>query len=197
MEWIDEQHYLDLAACSPDNVVQRTGCQYDSSLKKYTLAVWGHQYCVDLNARKILPVTDAPRPYQEFLYLFIVFYLIQARNIYPTRQWVSEKDIPGGAAFFRGPHTIPTHLITQKAANDPDRFKQTALSLGGQPLDMADAAFYFEITPQIPVAVLFWQGDEDFPAEARLLFDKNINAHLPLDIIFALAVEVCHAFTRE
>jgi len=36
------------------------------------------------------------------------------------------------------------------------------------------------------------QGDEDFPSEARLLFDRTIQQHLPLDIIYALAVEVCH-----
>ncbi len=58
---------------------------------------------------------------------------------------------------------------------------------------MADAAFLFNITPTIPVAVLYWQGDEDFPSEARLLFDRTIEQHLPLDIIYALSVEVCHA----
>ncbi len=59
---------------------------------------------------------------------------------------------------------------------------------------MADAAFSFQITPNIPVAVLLWLGDEEFGSQANLLFDKTISQHLPLDIIYALAVEVCHSF---
>jgi hypothetical protein len=59
---------------------------------------------------------------------------------------------------------------------------------------MADAAFSFSITPRIPVAVLLWVGDDEFESEAKLLFDKTIVQHLPLDIIYALAVEICHAF---
>lgn len=61
---------------------------------------------------------------------------------------------------------------------------------------MADAAYVFKITPNIPVAVLLWLGDEDFGAEAKLLFDRTIGMHLPLDIIFALAVEVCREISK-
>jgi hypothetical protein len=34
-------------------------------------------------------------------------------------------------------------------------------------------------------------GDDEFPSESKLLFDKSITAHLALDIIYALAQEVC------
>jgi hypothetical protein len=56
---------------------------------------------------------------------------------------------------------------------------------------MADAAFCFSITPDLPVAVLYWVGDEDFPAEAKILYDRSISELLTLDILFALAVGVC------
>jgi hypothetical protein len=57
---------------------------------------------------------------------------------------------------------------------------------------MADAAFAFSITPRIPVAVLLWEGDTEFPAEAKLLFDRTIAEQLPPDVIFSLAVEICN-----
>jgi hypothetical protein len=56
---------------------------------------------------------------------------------------------------------------------------------------MADAAYRFDITANIPVAVLLWAGDDEFPSEAKMMFDRTISRHLPLDIIFSLAVEVC------
>ena len=61
----------------------------------------------------------------------------------------------------------------------------------GVPPDMADAAYIFKITPRIPVAVLYWEGDDEFPPESKILYDKSITEHLASDIIFALAVAIC------
>ena len=197
LELIDKSHFADLEACDPKDVVLRTGCEYDPIVRHYFVDVWGHRYCVDLNQCRVKPEKSGPPTYQNFLCLFIVFYLINAQRIAPLGQWVSQKDITGGAAFFRGPHTIPADVITDRVKNDIVLFESICHQLGGQPIDFADAAFSFWITPLIPVAVLYWQGDEDFPCEAKLLFDKTIEDHLPLDILFALAVEVCHGFCRD
>ncbi len=67
---------------------------------------------------------------------------------------------------------------------------------GGTKLDLADAAFSFFITPKVPVAVLFWQGDPEFPTEAKLLYDTTIVRHLASDIIYALAVGMCEQLGR-
>jgi hypothetical protein len=56
---------------------------------------------------------------------------------------------------------------------------------------MADAAYGFSITEHLPAAVLYWKGDDDFPPEAKIIFDKTIATDLPLDIVFSLAVEIC------
>ena len=116
--------------------------------------------------------------------LFVLYYLLQSKAAEPSGNWVSEKDIPGGEGFFRGPHLVPVHMIVDRVDNDLETFKLICQALGGRPLDMADAAFAFSVTENIPVAVLFWQGDDDFPAEAKLLFDRTIGLQLPLDILW-------------
>jgi hypothetical protein len=189
---IDKTIFSDLAECDPDDVVERTGCRFDKAKNRYAVNIWGYDYFVDLNNIEVRPHGAGHMAYQNCLYLFILYYLMKSKNITPSGVWISEKDIPGGAAFFRGPHTIPGNLITTRFNNDMDSFKKTCKKLKGIRLDMADAAFKFQITPTIPVAVLYYFGDEDFPCEAKLLFDKTIALQLPLDIIFALAVEICN-----
>ncbi len=49
----------------------------------------------------------------------------------------------------------------------------------------------YPFTERLPVVVLHWQGDEDFPPEAHMLFDRSICRFLALDVVFALAVEIC------
>ncbi|MCG8634039.1 MAG: DUF3786 domain-containing protein [Desulfobacterales bacterium] len=188
---IDPIHFKDLAATDPDDIVQRTGAVFDSAASRIILPVWGHDYVID-PARQTVSSADGFIPAQaDYMFLFIVHYLLGSTSAPASGEWVSEKDLPGGAAFFRGPHTLPTDIIVRAFGDDLERFSKTCSGLGGQPMDMADAAFSFDIRPDIPVAVLYWQGDADFGAEAKLLFDRSISRHLALDIVYALAVMVC------
>ncbi len=119
------------------------------------------------------------------------------RNAKLNGEWISEKEVPGGAAFFRGPHTIPGHLIAERYGDHLKSFDKKCRQLGGTLLEMADAAFAFSITPHLPVAVLLWEGDMEFPPEAKLLFDKTIAEQLPPDVLFSLSVEICERLGKR
>ncbi len=189
---IDVTNFKDLGSLDPEEVIKRTGCKYDKSQNQYIVKIWGHNYIVRAHSNEIMPEEKGMPAYKDYFYLFILFYLMKSKDLPVSGQWVSEKDITGGAAFFRGPHTLPTNDIAQIFGNDLDKFKKRCEALSGTPIDMADAAYSFKIANNIHVAVLFWYGDDDFESEAKLLFDKTIEQHLPLDIIYALAVEVCN-----
>jgi len=191
---IDNILFQDLSACDPKDVINRTNALYDEKKGIYRLDIWGRSYEVMPEQSRITPRGEGPDTYRDYLYLFMLHYLMKAKAIPLSGQWVSEKDITGGTAFFRGPHTLPTQILAQAFGKDLQAFLDAGKRLGGTPLAMADAAFSFSITPRIPVAVLLWLGDDEFESEAKLLFDKTIEQHLPLDIIYALAVEICHAF---
>ena len=192
-EFIDPILFKDLAACDPKEVVKRTHAQYDPSTGQYRVEVWGRSYEVDPVKERAAAPDARSTKYQDYMSLFVLHYLMKAVDIPLSGEWVSEKDIPGGEGFFRGPHTLPVHEIVKTFGDDVHAFSRACEQVGGIPLAMADAAFVFKITPRIPVAILFWQGDEDFEGEVKLLFDRTVSLHLPLDIIYALAVVICHS----
>ncbi len=194
---IDTILFRDLESCDPRDVMARTGCHYDEKTGSYQVWVWGYLYAVMPRECRITARKPGHTLYLDYLHLFILHYLMKASLVPLSGEFISEKDMVGGAAFFRGSHTLPTHLIAQTFDRSMDDFIQRCEALKGTRIVMADAAFSFEITPKIPVAVLFWQGDEDFGCESKLLFDKAIDQHLPLDIIYALAVEVCYGISRS
>jgi hypothetical protein len=190
-------YFEQLAGEKPEDVCKRALCEYDAVHGCYKLTMWGQNYEVFPKDNRIDRVGANPLDSGNYKFLFILQYLLNAKDIEIQNQWISEKDIPGGPTFFRGPHEIPTRLISRLFENDLEGFKNRSLKLQGSPMPMGDAAFWFEITPRIPVAVLYWIGDEDFPAEAKILFDKTITRHLALDIIFALAVLVCNRIGKS
>ncbi len=193
---IDYCHFENLIAMNPQDVCRRALCSYDSDSKGYTVAIWDADYVVYPGESRIVLLNDAAEVTNTFLSLFIVHYLLTSQERPVQKEWISVKDIPGGATFFRGPHAIPVDLIENRYKNDLRAFSDVCEQLSGTPLFMADKAYSFRFAPRIPVAVLFFKGDDEFSMEAKLLFDKSIKDHLALDIIFAVAVEVCSRLAK-
>lgn len=188
---VDPIFFKELAEAAPQDVCRRALCRYEADHRCYTLSVWGDAYAVYAHRSEIRRLSDKMGTAHAYLELFIVHYLLNAKAVDVQHTWISEKDIPGGATFFRGPHEIPTDLIARRYGDDLEAFETCCRRINGTPIDMADAAFVFGVVPRVPVAVLHFKGDDEFPAESRLLFDGSITAHLATDIVYALAVDVC------
>jgi len=188
---IDESYFLELAEKNPQDVCRLALCDYDPMKKGYLISVWGEDFGIYPQESQIIRLQENNPDVGHLLGLFIIYYLLKSKDISISKEWISEKDIPGGATFFRGPHKIPTHIIEKRYENNVEEFKAVCERLDGIPLDMADAAYAFEITPRIPVAVQFWDKDDEFAAEAKILFDKTIAEQLAPDIVFCLTVEIC------
>jgi len=50
----------------------------------------------------------------------------------------------------------------------------------------ADLSLLFEPLPRVPILLLYWEPDEDFPAQARFLFDASVGAYLDLESVLFL-----------
>jgi len=188
---IDESYFIELAEKNPVDVCRVALCDFNPEKRGYRISVWGEDYGIYPNESKIIRLQNEKTDVGHLLKLFIIYYLLRSKDIPISKEWISEKDIPGGATFFRGPHKIPTHIIETRYEDNIEEFREICERLDGIPLDMADAAYAFEITPRIPVAVQFWDKDDEFSAEAKILFDKTIAEQLAPDIIFCLTVEIC------
>lgn len=188
--------FADLDRLDPRDVCRRARCRYDPQRHCYEIWAWT-VCCRVFPAAGVIKYRAAPSntPHAYFG-VFVLHYLLHAVDVDPTGEWISVKDLPGGQTFFRGPHTVPTHWITDRFGNDLNAFESRCRLLDSRVLAMADSAYCFSITDRIPAAVLYWQGDADFAPQAGLLFDKTVGAHLALDIVYALAVDICDRLGR-
>jgi hypothetical protein len=186
-------HFQQLLNTDPQEICSRIPCCYDNASGTYSLTTWGVEYSIDPAGERISAV-NPDQSLHEYFVIFLIHYLLNDKEIHTFGEWISEKDMTGGPTFFRGPHAIPTEWISERFGNDLGSFKQFCTKHSGDPLDMADAAFSFALTPNIRVAVLYWTGDEDFPAEVKILYDSSLPEYFALDVVYALAVAVCDRF---
>jgi len=137
--------------------------------------------------RSIVPLySHAPKIKSFELDLIILTYLLRVQAMEMSEKMVNEKQIPGGEAFFRGPHSLNTRPMEEVFGEDREAFLSAGRSLNGKVRDLGDAAICLPVLPRIPVTLILWEKDDEFPAQITVNFDSTIWSHVPLDIIWAV-----------
>jgi hypothetical protein len=191
---IDSEYWGEFARLDPETVCTRTLADYQVKQRGYTLPVLNEDYVILPHRREIKRLIAGGTPGEEGLskefVLMVLFYLIHAKNIPLARQWISERDLPSGEIFFRGPHALSVDLIERKYGEDPEGFIEAGNLLGGTPVRFGDKSIALDVFPRIPIIYILWVGDEEFPSRGGVLFDASIESHFPLDMIWIMVNEV-------
>ena len=51
--------------------------------------------------------------------------------------------------------------------------------------------------PRVPLRVVLWEGDEEFPSRVTILVDRTADSQLALDALLSLAQYVASALVQE
>jgi len=149
--------------------------------------VFARKYLVDPKHRW---VQDISRPEERVDYntaLVLVTHLARAREIPPAGWLLSPSEVPGGRALVAGPHALPLKPLTARFGRDPEALMRRARELGGEETEGADVAVRLPGLPQVPMYLLLWVADEEFPTEVAPGVDAHIMHHLDLDGILSLS----------
>lgn len=119
----------------------------------------------------------------------ILWYLTGAKDIPLSGKLLQPVNLRGGQIFFRGTHVLPLERLAEKYCNDIEGFLKRGGQLGGSRLGYGDAAVRLFPFPRIPVVLILWREDEEFPARADLLFDSACEFHLALDVLWSTAMK--------
>jgi hypothetical protein len=190
---IDPLYWERLSKSYPTDVCNRTEAVYNPRLEGFVLGVFNLRYLILPKAKKILRMEWNDQTVEEelhsFFYLMVLIYLLEAKDLKPAHTWVSEKDLKGGATFFRGPHHLHVEELEALYGRDPENFLQAGKRLGGSEILFGDRGFALEVFPKVPLAYVLWKGDEEFPPRINVMFDPTVDSHLPLDVIWCMVGE--------
>jgi len=181
-----------LAASDPAPVCARAGVGFDPGDGTYLIPSFGRVFIVDPAGRLIFSREPEGenflKRYAYFFRLSVLWYLVKAAPVCPSGSLVKPSGLPGGEIFFKGSHVLPLAALAAKYAARPEAFLAAGDALGGTPAAYGDAAFVLSPLPKVPTTVLLWTADDEFPARADLLFDATCSQHLPLDILWSVAM---------
>ncbi len=189
---VDQLAWALVAEKEPSIICKQADVQYDFQAQKFFMQCFGQEILVDPSSYTIASTSPLGKKLLHglgyFFDLAALWYLGTAKYVPPSGRMISPASLKGGEIFQRGTHVLPLHKIAAKYDSDFEGFYKRGEELGGQQMGYGDASLRLLPFPRVPVTVILWSGDEEFPARADMFFDTTCEKHLPTDVIWSTAM---------
>lgn len=188
-----------LESMDPGIIAERCDLEYWEDEDAFVLEVFKAPYVVDIQQRQVREIG----PHHHFhahdsthFNLITPLYLASCVEVKPSGKLVAPNSLPSGQAFFRGPHELPLEVLAHHFGSNPDNLLRAGRELGGEAADLGDAAITIPTLPRVPVTIILWVGDLEFPARCQMLIDETAPSHLSIDAIWATLILMAEAITQ-
>jgi hypothetical protein len=193
MAWPGEKEAWDiLSDIDSEDIKTNAKALFNFHTSTYELKCFGQDICISLTDQNIFSKSSIGKllvnELGEYSRLSILRYLIHAIDLPLSGKLVRPSDLSGGDIFVRGTHVLPLNKIAADFENNYNEFLSIGKRLGGSQLDYGDISLQLLPFPRMPVVLIVWSGDEEFPPKSSLLFDSSCVSHLSTDIIWSTAM---------
>ena len=170
-EEVPFSHYEGLfQKLNPTEAVERTGVKWDG--KEFYVNLLGEEYAISHPEYAIRAVDGGalpPLPTQTFL----LRYLLESKAVTWSGEWKTFREMPWGEMYIK-PYT--GRVLTRAAFTFGTRvaaFRAACEKMGAQPVSHGDAGFQFDLVGGFKMQILVWEGDDEFPPNAQILYSDN------------------------
>lgn len=158
-------------ALEPADVVARlTDVRWDG--REFTVRLLGRDFAISHPDYAIWALDAGaipPLPAQTFL----LRYLLESKDVAWGGAWKTFREMPWGEMYIK-PYT--GRVLTRAAFTFGTRlaaFRTAAEKMGALSLPNGDAGYQFDFVGGYRMRILVWEGDEEFPPNAQVLYSDN------------------------
>ena len=148
----------------------RTGAKWENG--EFYVNLLGREFAIS-HPDYAIRATDGgvipPLPTQTFL----LRYLLESKKAIWGGTWKTFREMPWGEMYIK-PYT--GRVLTRAAYTFSFKlaaFAAACEKMGAVKLQHGDAGYQFELLPGFFIQILVWQGDEEFPPNAQVIYSDN------------------------
>lgn len=170
---------------------------YDWHPESITVRFLGRDYLLSISELDLVPraggtetSVGAANPDTFAERILILHYLLKASGTPLSGRLVGFDQLAGGRFYgsaFRKRTELPLASLFSK---DPGRLVQAAVRLGGMQGGHGSSSALLTPLPRVPMTLIVWAGDDELPANAKVLFDDTAEEYLTTEDIAVLGDQV-------
>lgn len=118
----------------------------------------------------------------------ILHYLAYSRGIQPKLQWINFYQIKDASLYLPVFNKRTINIINLKVKT-LSQFIESCSLLGGKEYEFTSSAraFIFYAFPYVPLLLIYYEGDEEFPSEIKFMFDSSVVYNLSAEDVVVTA----------
>ena len=115
--------------------------------------------------------------------ILILHYFLRATGTPLTGNLITYKELQEGINYYPTFFKRAIEPIVNHFKDSPQKLLETASVLGGVKSDYGDTAVTIKALPHVPLTIVLWQEDGEFPPDGNIMFDSTITEYLPTEDI--------------
>ena len=139
---------------------------------------------------------DLSRNEQTFVYI----HLTSGGTSSPTGNMKSLKEFPNTVSKIVSMQDVVEKPLKQSFSGRLSDLKTACKTNGGTNVrdryDSPDLAFQFRVFPKIYITLLFWDENEGFEPDAKLMFDETVMDHMDIEAVMFMSEHLTRLLTE-
>lgn len=118
--------------------------------------------------------------------ILILHYLNAARGEPLTHKQITFKEVTAGNFYYSSFAKRAKDPLIQVFGNQPELLLKVSEELGGRQIDAGDMGVNIPAFSRVPIHMILWRGDEEFPPDGNIMFDSTIGSYLSTEDVAVL-----------
>lgn len=177
------EDYLDQVRDIAEKEETAASLGISTTAKGYTIPFFYRDFAIATDG---ITASDGSQPHHAVSVILCKYLLLCPSVPSSDHSLVTFKDFRDAAPYVGGFRTNAEQVISGSFTNGLSALEQRCVQLGGTRFVTevsCQLAYRFQALPKVPVFLLFNDADEEFPAQAIVLFQRNAASYLDMECL--------------
>ncbi len=134
----------------------------------------------------IISLAKNPTPVEIRDKILILHYLLTSSGEPLSSELISFKELGEGLAYYPTFAQRSIRPLITYFGSQPEKMLSSTAALGGVKSSFGNFSVTIPAFDKVPITLIIWQGDEEFPPDANILFDRLALDYLPMEDLIVL-----------
>ena len=173
------EHYMEIyRGLNPEDISSRANIPYNAESRTFTLRLMWVTYQVSWPDYEVRHLDREDLQYYPLegaanARILVLRYLTEGAAAPATGKFLTYREVPWGEVYFKQFQGRCLFRLAYGFGNKLQKFREIMEKLGARKLPHGDAGYEFEFLNGLYLQFLLWEGDEEFPPSAQILFSDN------------------------
>lgn len=159
---------------------------------------YNEEYRLDEETGMLTLASDPERKlaFNTVIAIYNLFYYAK-KDAKVRGEFVPYRQVKRAAPFAPAFQRTIVNPLAKRFNGHPEALERACKALNGTPVRQGDVGYRIQAFDCIPVEVYFWDGDEEFEAQANILFDADITDFLHEETVCCIGADVVRRLAEE